>query len=108
MDIFELGKRSKDILKPYGQTDVLLYYGIVAPSLSKYLKGKEIAAKNWLGKAAFSPSILKRGSKMRELKAEYFAEVTPEFLKIRSETKKLDDARAKLSDKQQLCLASYL
>ncbi|MBW2992716.1 hypothetical protein KY345_05865 [Candidatus Woesearchaeota archaeon] len=100
MDIFELAKESKDILKPFGQTDVLLYYGLVVPSLSKYLKGKEIAAKNWLGKGAFSPFILKRGSKLRELKAEYFTEVSAEMLKIRKE--KLDAARKKLSDKQQL------
>ena len=54
MDIFEFAKESKDILKPFWQTDVLLYYGIVVPSLFKYLKGKEIAAKNYLGKDAFS------------------------------------------------------
>ena len=102
MDIFELAKNSKDILKPFGETDVLLYYGIVAPSLSKYLKGKEIAAKNWLGNNTFSPFILKRGSKLRELKAEYFAEIDTEMLKLRSEAKKLDDARKRLSDKQQL------
>ena len=102
MDIFELAKKSKDILKPFGETDVLLYYGIVVPSLSKYLKRKEIAAKNWLGKDAFSPFLLKRGSKLMELKAEYFTEATPDFLKIRSETKKLDDARKKLTQKQQL------
>jgi hypothetical protein len=102
MDVFELAKESKDILKPFGKTDVLLYYGIVAPSLSKYLTGKEIAAKNWMGKEAFSPSLLKRGSKLRTMKAEYFSEVTPGLLKMRSEVGKLDDVRKKLNDKQQL------
>jgi len=102
MDIFELAAKSRDILKPFGQTDVLLYYGIVAPRLNSYLKGKEIAAKNWLEKGSFSPSLLKRGSKLGMVKPEYFSEVTPQFLKLRSETKKLDDARKKMNNKQQL------
>lgn len=108
MEIFKLADECKDILKPFGQTDVLLYYGMVAPTLSKYLKKKEIAAKNWLGKGGFSPFLLKRGSKLRSLHAEYFREVTPEFLKIRSEVKKLDDARRKLTDKQQLLWEYFL
>jgi hypothetical protein len=36
------------------------------------------------------------------IKPEYFSEITPEFLKMRSETKKLDDVRKKLSSRQQL------
>lgn len=108
MDLFELAKECKDILRPFKQTDVLLYYGIVAPALSKYLKKKEIAAKNWLGKAGFSPYLIKRGSKLRSLYAEYFKEVKPEFLKIRSEVKRLDDARRKLTDKQQVLWEYFL
>jgi hypothetical protein len=107
MDIFELAAKSKDVLKPFGQTDVLLYYGITAPKLSKYLKGKEIAAKNWLPKGSFSPSILKRGSKLGMIKPEYFSEITPEFLKFRSEAK-LDDVRKKLTARQQLLWEYFL
>jgi hypothetical protein len=108
MDVFELAKNTKDTLKPFGETDVLLYYGIVVPKLYKYLKGKEIAAKNWLGKDAFSNSLLKRGSKLIPLKAEDFREVIPEFLKLRIETNKLDDVRRKLNAKQQLLWSYFL
>ncbi len=90
----------KDILKPYGKKEVLLYYGIVAEKLRKYLKGKEIASKVWLPKFFF----IKRGSKEKPLYIDDFKEVTPEFLELRKLS--LKDAKPKLSEKQAL-LWSY-
>jgi len=90
----------KNILKPYGKTDVLLYYSAIARKLEKYLKGKEIAAKNHLGKAAFMPFILKRGSKISPLMIEEFREVNESFLKTRKEIKSLKDAKNKITKTQ--------
>jgi hypothetical protein len=74
-----------DVVKPFGQTDVLLLYGIVSEKLKEFLEGREIASKTWLPHGNI-PYFLKRGSKLPPLFAEDFVKVvTPEFLKTRSE-----------------------
>lgn len=76
------GKKAfKDAVKPYGQTDVLPYYSAVATKLKKFLKGKEIAARNWIPN--YRP-LLKRGSEMQPLFVEELAnELGPNFFEKR-------------------------
>ncbi|MDI6888654.1 MAG: hypothetical protein QMC78_03010 [Methanocellales archaeon] len=101
MSLSELAKEHIDhIMRPYGHTDVLLFYGVVAPKLRKFLDKKEIASKVWLpsGKIKY---FLKRGSKEKPLYiAELIDSVTPELLEVRSE-KKLSDARGPLTPEQE-------
>jgi len=98
MPLIEIAKKSKNIIKPFGHTDVLLYYGIVAEKLKKYLKDKEIATKIWLPNARM-PFFLKRGSKSEPLYIDEF-KVDEKFLEIRKNIHKLNDARAKLTKTQ--------
>jgi DNA primase len=92
-------KEVKDILKPYGHTDVLFYYSAISKHLKNFLKGKEIAAKIWLpsGNIHF---FLRRGSSMQPLYIEDFDAVDENFLKIRAETE-LEKARGKISKQQE-------
>jgi len=87
-----------DPIKPFGETDVLLFYAIVSSKLKKFLKGKEIATKVWLP-AGNIPSFLNRGSKKEPLYIEEMAEITPDFLELRKAH--LDDVRNKLTKTQQ-------
>ncbi|MFH1630963.1 MAG: hypothetical protein ABIA21_01935 [Candidatus Aenigmatarchaeota archaeon] len=61
MTLESIAKEASDIIRPFGETDVLLYYGIVARKLKRYLKGKEIASRNCMPPGGF-PHILRRGS----------------------------------------------
>ena len=89
---------AKNLLRPAGDLDVLLWYSLAARRLTKFLKGKEIAAKNWIPN--YRP-LLKRGSDMPPLFVDDLAEVvTPEFLELRK--LHLEEARPKLSKKQEL------
>jgi len=101
MSLSELAKECMDhIMRPYDHTDVLLFYGMAAPRLRKFLDKKEIATKVWLpsGKIKY---FLKRGSKEKPLYiAELIEAVTPELLEVRSK-KNLSDARAALTPKQE-------
>ena len=106
MNLLSFSKQCKNIIKPIEHTAVLLYYGIVAPKLKNYLKGKEIAVKNWI---PFSPMpyLIKRGSKLEPLFIEEFEKaITPEFLKTRAEIKQLKDAKPKIT-KQQAKIWDY-
>jgi DNA primase len=98
MNLTQLAR--KNLLKPYGSLDVLLYYALVAPKLKKFLRGKEIAAKNWIPN--YRP-LLKRGSDFKPLFIEDLIKaITPDFLELRKGH--LDEARkgGKLSAKQEL------
>ena len=102
MDLLKLAKQSKNVLKPFGETEVLLFYGIVAKSLKKYLRGKELAAKNWLPLRGGLPYLIKRGSKEEPLYINDFIEaITPQFLETRKEIKALKDAKKRLTKTQQ-------
>ncbi|MFH0835870.1 MAG: hypothetical protein V1834_01780 [Candidatus Micrarchaeota archaeon] len=90
---------AKPALEPKGYLDVLGYYSVVARKLTRYLKGKEIAAKNWIPGMRFQ--ILKRGSKQKPLFIEDLAAaVNDGFLELRK--LHLKEARSKLSEKQAL------
>lgn len=101
MSLLELAKKCKEVIRPFGETEVLLYYGVVATKLTKFLKDKEIAAKNWFPlRPGAPPSVLKRGSKEEPLFIDEFIEaITPEFIELRR--LHLDGARSKLTHSQE-------
>ena len=91
---------SKDILRPYGNVEVLLYYRIVAPKLKGFLKGRMLAAKNHLPKGGM-PYLIKRGSKEEPLYIEELIKAVDEyFLEVRKEVKSLGDAKERLTPEQ--------
>lgn len=93
--------KDKDIVKPFGHTDVLLLCGITGGKLKKFLKGKELASKVWLPKGNIK-YFLNRGSKKPPLFIEDFVEaVTPEFLELRSRHH-LKEVESELTEKQKL------
>jgi len=97
--IQDLARGVEAVVHPFGEVEVLLLYGVVAPYLRKYLAGKELAAKNWFSPKTF-PAILKRGSNSPPLSVDQLAEaITPEFLQLR--VKSLDEVRAKLTPVQE-------
>ncbi|MGC9444209.1 MAG: hypothetical protein ACP5E9_04670 [Candidatus Methanospirareceae archaeon] len=103
MSLVRFARQRGDILKPYGQLDVLLLYAIVADKIGPYLEGREIASRIWLpGKGGGRPYIIKRGSKDEPLYAKELADaVTPEFLETRAEEEKLSRAEADLTPVQR-------
>lgn len=104
MQLLKIAKEVDDIIKPFGEFEVLLFYGIVAEKLSRFLAGRELAAKNWIPPAPnFKiPYLIKRGSKECPLFIDDFiAAVTPEFLEIRSKTKALKYAKGKITKLQE-------
>jgi hypothetical protein len=96
MSLKELVKQ--DPLKPFGETDVLLFYAIASTKLKDFLKGKELATKVWLPTGNL-PSFLNRGSKKEPLYIEEMAEVDEDFLALRKAH--LDEVRNKLNKTQQ-------
>ncbi len=86
----------KDVIKPFGKTDVLLYYSIIASKLNKFLQGKKIATKIWLPTGFF----LRRGSQMEPLYIEEFKNVTKNLIKLRAEMP-LQKARGKITKQQE-------
>lgn len=106
MSLQAIAKKT-DILKPFGETDVLLYYGLVAAKLKKFLKNKELAAKNHIPGGKI-PYLIKRGSKEKPLYIEDFIEaITPEFLELRK-GHALKDVESKLNEKQKLVWEYFL
>ena len=89
---------AKDMLKPFGELDVLLFYSLVSPKLKKFLKGKELATKVLLPDGSI-PKFLNRGSKKEPLYIEEMAEVDKEFLSLRRGH--LDEVRGRLTKVQQ-------
>jgi hypothetical protein len=107
MSLLKFAKQVEDPLRPFGQLDVLLLYGVVAQKLTKLLKGKELAAKNWLPPGGL-PYVIKRGSKAPPLWIEQFATaITPEFLETRSKIKALKDAKG-LTKSQELAWMYFI
>ncbi len=96
--------RERELLNPFGDTDVLLFYACVSQSLAgtRFLSGKLLAAKNWIppGSGLRLPFLIKRGSDKPPLFASDLAEeVSVDFLKLRV-GKHLSDVRKSLSPKQ--------
>ncbi len=77
-------KDVKDILSPFGSSDVLYYYSIVAEKLERFLGRKEIAAKVWLPNAGGIPFFLKRGSNSPPLYAKDLRAVDEKILRLRA------------------------
>jgi hypothetical protein len=101
MSLLNSAKKSGDVVKPFGGTDVLLLYGIAGEKLKKFLKGKELASKVWLPQGNIK-YFLNRGSKKLPLFIDDLIEaVTPEFLEIRSKHH-LKDVEKQLTEKQKL------
>lgn len=82
----ELARETKDLLRPFGDIDVLLYYGLLAPRLTRFLAGKELAAKNWMKPGGPTPPyLIKRGSREEPLNIEELVRgVSPELLRKRA------------------------
>ncbi|MEW5954944.1 MAG: hypothetical protein AB1626_00200 [Candidatus Micrarchaeota archaeon] len=97
----QLASTTKDVLHPFGHTETLLFYGLIAPSLRKFLRGKLVAVKNWIPKGPM-PYLIKRGSREPPLSVKELCDaVTPEFLEVRRTIEHLDEAKPKLSAVQQ-------
>lgn len=96
MKLEDFALQCTDVLKPFNHTETLLFYSIVSEGLKGYLKGKEIASKNWMPHGNI-PFLIKRGSKEEPLFVEDFAEVDIDFLKLRSEKEHLSDVKGKIS-----------
>ena len=91
----------KNPLQPYGEIETLLVYACVAPHASRFVGGKEIAAKNWIPKGPM-PFLIKRGSREPPLTADGLAKaVTRDFLETRSKIEHLKDARGKITKQQE-------
>lgn len=87
-----------DVLRPAGQLDVLLLYGIMAETNETYLDNRELAGKVHIPDG---PALLKRGSELDPLTANALhGAVDEEFLTARNELGNLDDARDEITDTQ--------
>jgi|YelNatPaOPRAMG01_1025707.scaffolds.fasta_scaffold10829_4 hypothetical protein len=107
MDLKDFALQCDDVLKPFNKTETLLFYAVISKSLNSYLKGKEIAAKNWIPHGK-TPFLIKRGSKEEPLHVEEFKEVTIDFLKVRSEKEHLDEAKKMLNKTQEKLWTYFL
>jgi len=87
-----------DLLKPYGEIDVLNLYTKLAPYLMDFLKGREIASKTWIPKSKV-PYFLNRASKVGSLWIEDFQQVDEQFLRLRAKHH-LSEVRDRLNDRQ--------
>jgi len=83
----------RDILKPFGELDVLLLYSIVSSELGTFLGDREIASRVWLKPR----TLLNRGSQLPSLSVEEIAgKVTSELLQTRAKMG-LADAKGTLN-----------
>jgi hypothetical protein len=89
-----------NLLKPYGEIDVLNLYSKIAPYLMDFLKGREIASKTWIPKSKI-PYFLNRAGKLGELWIEDFQQINEEFLRLRVKHH-LSEVRNMLSERQIL------
>ena len=87
----------REILRPFGELDVLLFYSMVSPGLKTFLGDREVASKVWLKQR----SLLNRGSQLPPLHADEVAtKATPDLLKLRAKMG-LADARDSLNAVEQ-------
>lgn len=92
----------ENILRPYGDIDLLLYYGLIAEKLQPYLHGRELATRTWLPKGRIR-AVVKRGSLNHPFYIEEMAgAVTPSLMRAREKYEHLDDAKHVLSPEQAL------
>ncbi len=95
---------SKDVIRPFGEMDVLPFYSSVSAKLKKFLKGKELATKVLLQDPNM-PKLLHRGSKEEPLYIEEMEEVDDDFLALRKAH--LGEVRDKLTKTQQKIWAYF-
>lgn len=106
--LMDMIKRADDPIRPFGEVDVLPYYGTLAPYLVKYLRDKEIAAKIWL-REGYVLRVLKRGSKDQPLFIEEMADaVTPELIELRRTAGELKKVRSEITEKQALTWSYFV
>jgi hypothetical protein len=100
--LVEYAKSSGDILRPYGEQDVLAYYGLIAQKLETYLQGRELATRTWLPQGRIR-SVVKRGPPATPLYIRQLAgAVTPQMMNVRAKYANLEEARHVLSPDQAL------
>ncbi len=93
---------SGDVLRPYGELDVLPYYGKIAAKLTGFLHGRELASRIWTPHGRIR-SVIITGQTAPPLHIRQLSEaVTPQFIQAREQYRNLDAARARLSPEQQL------
>lgn len=99
--LLDFAKKNIDsLITPFGEIDVLLFYGVIAERLDKYLADREIAGKIWMpqGKVRY---LLKRGSKLEPLYAHEIVEaIDMDFLELRSSKEHLKDVKNDISHLQ--------
>lgn len=90
-----MATKEADVLKPFGELDVLYYYSKAASFLKNFLKNKEIATKIYLKDI----NLLKRATKEEPL---FVSEIKADsaFLKLRAKGH-LDEVRDKISKQQE-------
>jgi hypothetical protein len=100
--LLEYARSSGDVLRPYGEPDLLAYYGLIAPKLEAYLHGRELATRTWVPQGRIR-SVVKRGSHAPPLYIWQLARaVTPEMMAARAKFAGLEAARHVLSADQAL------
>jgi len=83
----------RDVLKPFGEVDVLLLYGIVSSELVTFLGDREVASRVWLKQR----TLLNRGSQLPPHHADEMSrKVSPDLLQLRGKMT-LAEARGSLS-----------
>lgn len=101
-------ERVDDPIRPFGKVDVLLYYGTLAPYLTRYLRDKKIGSKIWLPGGTLRV-ILKRGSKDRPLFIKDMVEgITPELIELRRTARELKGVKSRISEKQAIVWSYFV
>jgi len=91
--------KKDDVIRPFGDIEVVPYYATVAQKLVRFLGNREIATKVWIPNG---PQLLKRGSKLEPLSVKGFVEnVADDFIEARKIIKSLGDAKGKISREQE-------
>jgi hypothetical protein len=90
-DLKALAERG-DVLKPFGELDVLLLYALVSSELGAFLGDREIASRVWLRER----TLLNRGSYLPPLHVGEVAGISSDLLETRSRMS-LPDAKGSLS-----------
>lgn len=85
-----------DILRPFGELDVLPLYAAASSFLGSFLLDREIASRVWLEHR----TLLNRGSLLAPLRADELAIVKQDLLKLRAKAT-LEEARESLTPLEQ-------
>ncbi|HDD72501.1 MAG TPA: hypothetical protein ENG00_00250, partial [Candidatus Aenigmarchaeota archaeon] len=96
--MFDKILKSRNVLKPFGEFEVIPYYAKVSEKLTGFLHGKELATKVWI--PGFR-QIIRRGSKLEPLYVEELARADERLIELRREIRKLRDAESELNPLQK-------